>query len=973
MVYCGGTWAGLISNLDYIQGMGFTAIWISPVPQNADGGYHGYWQQNMYEVNNNFGTAAELLALSNALHSRGMYLMVDIVTNHVGYNGCQDCVDYKQFTPFNDPSYYHPICDIDYNNATSIVMCWEGDNVVSMPDLRTETPEVVAEFSSWIKSMVGNYSIDGIRLDSGMEIDIDFYLPFQEAAGVYVMAEIDTGIPAQLCSFQEYTDGPLNYVSYFWINRAFGSTSYGFNEIAWGINMLQDECADTTLLGSFMENHDEPRFPNTQPDVVLAQNAIAFTILQDGIPIIYQGQEQHLSGGASPANREAIWLSGYNTQSTLYQWIKQINTIRNYVISKSADFVTYYNTAVYNTPELLVTRKGDNGAQVISIFTNVGAGSSNQSLELDSADTAFEPNQYIIDMVSCAVYQADACGNVTVSVNNGIPAVLYPAVNLHGSSICSQDAAKEIAMPTPAPENLFGTSTAVATSTQYVSSSSAVLTSSTVPTSSSAVSSSLAASVASISYNSSAVASASVSSSVVAAASASSTATTSSISAILSAFVGPASSTQSTNSTSSSMASGSTPAFSSSANMTSTTSTIQSASSMVASSISSSGGTTSAFVSSSSSASHSSMSATTASNLFVSPSNIVLPSSSAPLQAGFQSSTSSSSAAKATTSSFIASSASSSVVKAASTSVASVASSSSAAKVLTSSTVSPSSPSSIVKLAPSSIVAASSFSTLAKLSSSSAAVAVKPSSSSAAAAAQPSSSSISSAAKASSTSIAHTTSSSVHLNPVSTTIKPSTSTHATTTAKSSSTKPAKKVVKTKTKTPHHPHVHSSKQTSSSSAAVPALKLVSTTTTTSVNTHFVKIVPTSVPATSTKKLLAKRTQTSSACGACITAVGVTFEISTAPANSDETVQIVGSDSQLGNWNTGAGVSLNNGTAGWSKMIAFTPGAVIQYKYIVTNVEGSVNWEADPNHTFTVPTGCTSTAVVQDTWHTWPARV
>jgi len=155
--------------------------------------------------------------------------------------------------------------------------------------------------------------------------------------------------------------------------------------------------------------------------------------------------------------------------------------------------------------------------------------------------------------------------------------------------------------------------------------------------------------------------------------------------------------------------------------------------------------------------------------------------------------------------------------------------------------------------------------------------------------------------------------------------------------------------------------------------VPALKLVSTTTTTSVNTHFVKIVPTSGPAISTKKLLAKRTQTSSACGACITAVGVTFEISTAPANSDETVQIVGSNSQLGNWNTGAGVSLHNGTAGWSKMIAFTPGAVIQYKYIVTNVEGSVNWEADPNHTFTVPTGCTSTAVVQDTWHTWPARV
>jgi hypothetical protein len=69
---------------------------------SADGeSYHGYWAQNINAVNSHFGTEADLIALSAALHSRGMYLMVDVVTNHMAYLGCGTCVDYSIFTPFN--------------------------------------------------------------------------------------------------------------------------------------------------------------------------------------------------------------------------------------------------------------------------------------------------------------------------------------------------------------------------------------------------------------------------------------------------------------------------------------------------------------------------------------------------------------------------------------------------------------------------------------------------------------------------------------------------------------------------------------------------------------------------------------------------------------------------------------------------------------------------------------------------------
>lgn len=75
--YCGGSWQGIIDKLDYIQGMGFTAIWISPVIENTENAsteysYHGYWPRNFYALNHHFGTEEDLIGLSDALHARGM-------------------------------------------------------------------------------------------------------------------------------------------------------------------------------------------------------------------------------------------------------------------------------------------------------------------------------------------------------------------------------------------------------------------------------------------------------------------------------------------------------------------------------------------------------------------------------------------------------------------------------------------------------------------------------------------------------------------------------------------------------------------------------------------------------------------------------------------------------------------------------------------------------------------------------------
>jgi alpha-amylase len=93
-------------------------------------------------------------------------------------------------------------------------------------------------------------------------------------------------------------------------------------------NMISDiraNCLDPTLLGTFTETHDVPRFAHYTQDLTLLTTVSTWNILSDGIPIVYQGQEQQYRGDNDPYNREAVWLSGYSTQTPLYLLLKFLN------------------------------------------------------------------------------------------------------------------------------------------------------------------------------------------------------------------------------------------------------------------------------------------------------------------------------------------------------------------------------------------------------------------------------------------------------------------------------------------------------------------------------------------------------------------------------------------------------------------------------------------------------------------------
>ncbi len=87
--YHGGDWQGIIDQLDYLQTLGVTALWISPVVKNTEedagfGSYHGYWTQDFLRPNPHFGDLYKLRELVDSAHARGMLVILDVVTNHVG-------------------------------------------------------------------------------------------------------------------------------------------------------------------------------------------------------------------------------------------------------------------------------------------------------------------------------------------------------------------------------------------------------------------------------------------------------------------------------------------------------------------------------------------------------------------------------------------------------------------------------------------------------------------------------------------------------------------------------------------------------------------------------------------------------------------------------------------------------------------------------------------------------------------------
>ncbi|MCH6231589.1 pullulanase-type alpha-1,6-glucosidase [Microbacterium sp. CFH 31415] len=328
--YQGGDLAGLHSKLDYIEGLGTTAIWLTPSFKNrpvqgagadASAGYHGYWITDFTQIDPHLGTNAELEALIDDAHDRGIKVYFDIITNHTAdvisyeegsqsyitqeadpyrdadgtafdpgtYAGTDEFPELDPATSFpytpviadadkdvkvpawlNDPTLYH-------NRGDST---WAGESVtfgdfVGLDDLMTEHPTVVDGFVDVYQDWV-DLGIDGFRIDTAKHVNFEFWeewatevLDYAHAAGkpdFFMFGEVYDADPAKLSPYVRKTD--MNSVLDFTFQSAAtayakgtgaGAKPAGLRTLFAGDDMYTTPDSSATALPTFLGNHDMGR------------------------------------------------------------------------------------------------------------------------------------------------------------------------------------------------------------------------------------------------------------------------------------------------------------------------------------------------------------------------------------------------------------------------------------------------------------------------------------------------------------------------------------------------------------------------------------------------------------------------------------------------------------------------------------------------------------------------------------------
>ncbi|WWC71571.1 uncharacterized protein I206_105529 [Kwoniella pini CBS 10737] len=437
--YCGGTYASITEKLDYIAGMGFDTIWISPIVENIGGttgegeAYHGYWTLDPDGFNSNFGSADDLKSLSSALHAKGMHLMIDVVINHVAATSSSTFQPDSAYGPFSDSSDYHPFCWIsDYSNQTNVEDCWLGDDSVALPDLNTESSTVSDYWNNWVKTLVSNYTLDAVRIDTVKHVPKTFWPNFVSSAGVFTQGEVLNGDATYVGPYQNDAKvNPFNYPAYYPLLRGFNQTSGDLSELVAMTQTIQSNFNDPTLLGSFLNNHDNPRFESTVTDTSLIKNAHAYPFVSDGIPYGYYGSEAGFTGGADPANREPLWTSNYDTSSEMYKFFASLNAARKAAGNASDTFYsTQMNITSPSSSSILIAKQ-----PLISILSNSGSSASDSSVTVQSSASGWTANTQVIDAISCETLTTDSSGNLAVTIKTGLPRVLI--ADSKKGSVCS--------------------------------------------------------------------------------------------------------------------------------------------------------------------------------------------------------------------------------------------------------------------------------------------------------------------------------------------------------------------------------------------------------------------------------------------------------------------------------------------------------------------------------------------------------
>jgi glycosidase len=343
MFYHGGDLQGVARRLDYLEELGVTAIWITPVFDNlpvqtfgewTTASYHGYWIADFMSVDPHLGSEEDLRTLIDEAHKRDIKIILDIVINHtahvIKYRECHDpnytgpgkegpasaCIyrgtdNYPDhaYTPYideqnlaiknpawlNDLTYYHNRGELDYTGES---FYW-GD-FSGLDDVFTEHPRVIEGMIEIYQYWVSEFGIDGFRIDTAGHINNEFFSDFSPAIRKHAAAN---GRP-EFMMFGEVVDSVLKKRGYVTKGGLPAILDFDFQDAVVDYTVNSGSAADLASffrdgdyfidhdtspyqLPTFLGNHDLGRFgvflrkadPDADDETNLQRSILAHAIL----------------------------------------------------------------------------------------------------------------------------------------------------------------------------------------------------------------------------------------------------------------------------------------------------------------------------------------------------------------------------------------------------------------------------------------------------------------------------------------------------------------------------------------------------------------------------------------------------------------------------------------------------------------------------------------------------------------------
>lgn len=377
----GGDWRGLRQRLGYIERLGATTIWISPIIANVDrtnreDGYHGYWASDFTRLNPRFGDLEELRRLVNAAHSRGIKVIIDVVPNHSGrvFNYDLNANGALDSTTEIEPSYLASGYDVPLLwshqpflfgpggrfelRAEHFRRRGTGDRVfgdfpTGLRDLDTEREDVIAGLIETYAHWVEQTDVDGFRIDAVPHIEDAFWPRFGRELRERLARQ---GKRRFFLIGEAFDANPLDRVRFTGETGSLDATfdfSLKFDVIDKVIlegqptelarAALQDnealyrpfEHPNGIGVGPWqarvgiVDNHDTWRLRGELDRFDSARLALIVLMTIDAIPCVYYGTEQEFRGQGGSESRERMWDSGFRTDVPTYTLLRELIALRH--------------------------------------------------------------------------------------------------------------------------------------------------------------------------------------------------------------------------------------------------------------------------------------------------------------------------------------------------------------------------------------------------------------------------------------------------------------------------------------------------------------------------------------------------------------------------------------------------------------------------------------------------------------------